>query len=290
MAFYRVDGVMGNNWLIYGYLIDILMENSPTGAGGGSGLVSNVWLDGSQYNFYYLDGSRQYWKFTNVVALATIGGASARCVFGGVPTGSGITGQGSGLWITNGDLESTAAPNATNIVDIANGQTGRFNFTRCNLVGYTAAPFKWADPNAVLEAIGCDMFSAASAQLPAINTTTLTNSTTAKREFRGCEVFYGTGSGGWQTGTGSPIAPVNFSDNRGARGCGSATIAVSATSVVVNHGLVSAPGHVRLTPVNDPQQRYWWDTPTATTFTIHLAAAASGTVAAFDWEAQCSDG
>jgi len=68
-----------------------------------------------------------------------------------------------------------------------------------------------------------------------------------------------------------------------------ATVPVGATSVVVTHGMGMTPKRIGLTPTTDPQQRYWADTITATTFTIRLAAAAATSAPSFVWRATYSD-
>lgn len=71
---------------------------------------------------------------------------------------------------------------------------------------------------------------------------------------------------------------------------GTATVAVAASTVTVNHGLVSTPTEVDLTPTNDPQQRYWVSGITATQFVVNLAAAAVTTAPTFQWRCQTSEG
>lgn len=69
----------------------------------------------------------------------------------------------------------------------------------------------------------------------------------------------------------------------------SATISAGNTSVVVNHGLKSTPRSIRLTPKSTPGATlWWWDTPTATQFTIHLTGAAAADIV-FDYFAAMNE-
>ena len=62
---------------------------------------------------------------------------------------------------------------------------------------------------------------------------------------------------------------------------GTATVAVGATTGVFAHGLGVVPARVAVTPLDDPQQR-WWATTDGTNVTVTLAAAAVGTAVDFD--------
>lgn len=62
---------------------------------------------------------------------------------------------------------------------------------------------------------------------------------------------------------------------------GGVTVAVGASSGSFAHGLGSTPARVAVTPLADPQQR-WWVTTDSTDVTVTLAAAAAGTAVDFD--------
>lgn len=67
---------------------------------------------------------------------------------------------------------------------------------------------------------------------------------------------------------------------------GVATVAAGLTSLVVNHGLLSAPSNIQLTPLGNPGAALWWvDTVTATQFAIHLTGAL-GSPLSFNWQAR----
>lgn len=62
------------------------------------------------------------------------------------------------------------------------------------------------------------------------------------------------------------------------------------TSQVVTHGLVATPDlqGISVTPTNNPTNavKYWFDTPTATTFTLHLSGVPGASSAYFVWRAK----
>jgi hypothetical protein len=74
------------------------------------------------------------------------------------------------------------------------------------------------------------------------------------------------------------------------RNSGTATILATGTSIVVNHGLISTPQRIVLTPRTDSGVaiRYWADTLTATQFTIHCSPATTNALT-FDWRAMLFD-
>jgi len=69
------------------------------------------------------------------------------------------------------------------------------------------------------------------------------------------------------------------------RNSGTATITAGSTRVTVNHGLVSTPDKVHVTPLSDPGDRYWVENRTSTTFDIVLASPPSSDVI-FSWYAE----
>ena len=70
---------------------------------------------------------------------------------------------------------------------------------------------------------------------------------------------------------------------------GSATVAASATSASVTHGLGSAPGQILLTPTTNWSGLAWWVSATSTTtFTIRVSPATS-TAIGFGWRAMSTE-
>ncbi len=74
---------------------------------------------------------------------------------------------------------------------------------------------------------------------------------------------------------------------------GTATVADSTTSIVVNHGLATTPTRVQITPTNNPTNAvsFWWvDTLTPTQFTINVNADPGASGLDFDWRAVVGEG
>ncbi len=69
---------------------------------------------------------------------------------------------------------------------------------------------------------------------------------------------------------------------------GSATIPNAGTNITVGHGLYTTPTRVMVTPVGDPQSRFWVSGIGATDFDINVASGASGSLD-FDWHAWIGD-
>jgi hypothetical protein len=69
---------------------------------------------------------------------------------------------------------------------------------------------------------------------------------------------------------------------------GAGSIPNAATTLVVNHGLASAPAKLSVTFNTDPGGRYWVTAVTATSFTVNLSVAAAGALN-FWWSASVSN-
>ncbi|MDD5095176.1 MAG: right-handed parallel beta-helix repeat-containing protein [Dehalococcoidia bacterium] len=91
------------------------------------------------------------------------------------------------------------------------------------------------------------------------------------------------------------VATMEILDNIGyvTSNSGTATVASGGTSIVVNHGLVTTPTRVQITPRENPTNAvsFWWvDTLTTTQFTIHVNADPGASNLDFDWRAVIGEG
>jgi len=90
------------------------------------------------------------------------------------------------------------------------------------------------------------------------------------------------GGGGLSLVDSSPIFGRNY-EQIATVNSGTATITAGSTSVTVNHGLVSSPSKILVTPYADT--RFWVSNKTATSFDINIPSALASD-ADFDWEAE----
>lgn len=74
-----------------------------------------------------------------------------------------------------------------------------------------------------------------------------------------------------------------FDSTQGKFKQGASTVTSGNTTVVVSHALGAASYQVSLTPLADPQGRFWITGKSATQFTINLQVAAPVAGVSFDW-------
>lgn len=106
-----------------------------------------------------------------------------------------------------------------------------------------------------------------------LNATTLVHGLLPK--LSGVATEFLNGSGGYTVPAVSSVVGVAY---------GSATVLATTTSIEVTHGLTGTPTVVILSAASTPKGKYfWWDTPTATTFVIHIDSADATDPISFSW-------
>jgi hypothetical protein len=114
-----------------------------------------------------------------------------------------------------------------------------------------------------------------------------TNSIIGQNRILATGMAYGTGAVIPGAGTGHL-----FRDNKGwtTENRGTATVASGTTSIAVSHGLSMTPSSsgIQISPINDPTTTvdWWFDTVTATQFTIRTSANPGTSGYSFAWQAQ----
>lgn len=114
---------------------------------------------------------------------------------------------------------------------------------------------------------------AAGTDITTLDATTLVHGLLPK--LSGAATEFLNGQGGYTAPTVSSVVGVSY---------GSATIQATTTFIEVTHGLTGAPTVVIIAAASTPKGKYfWWDTPTSTTFVIHIDSADATDAVAFSW-------
>lgn len=93
-------------------------------------------------------------------------------------------------------------------------------------------------------------------------------------------------------GIAAPSATIRNNVGYVTENSGTATVANSSTSIVVNHGLATTPTRVFVTPTNSMgnSTKFYVDSLTPTQFTIHTDLDPGETTAIFNWRAVVGEG